>query len=146
MTHGNRVAIDAFAEMIDFYRTLTDLAGLPPPPSYVKGVSQRTVLEGVSNQQRVNALTQLTNGYTLRTRQFRYTRWMDGAPNNLELYNRLKDPEEMVNLAHDPNYAWVIETLNLELQKRIMEATSVPNDLVFTAPLPGDKGVKKTYE
>ena len=40
----------------------------------------------------------------------------------------------------------VIETLNLELQKRIMEATSVPNDLVFTAPLPGDKGVKKTYE
>ena len=143
---GKGKQTEAFAEMIDFYRTLTDLAGLPPPPPYVKGVSQRPVLEGVSNQQRVNALTQLTNGYTLRTRQFRYTRWMDGAPENLELYNRLKDPEEMVNLAHDPNYAWVIETLNLELQKRIMEATSVPNDLVFTAPLPGDKGVKKTYE
>ncbi len=71
---------------------------------------------------------------------------MEGAPENLELYNHLNDLEEMVNLAHDPDYASVIKTLNFELEKRIQEATSVPNDLVFIAPLPGDKGVKKIYE
>ena len=49
----------------------------------------------------------------------------------------------MVNLAKDPNYSWVIDQLDKRLSERIQEATSHPNGLSFTAPLPNDRGVSK---
>lgn len=134
---------ESFAEMIDFYKTLTELAGLSPVPEYVQGKSLVPVLNDPFVNVRPDAFTQLHHGYTLRTKQFRYSRWKEGAPNNIELYNRLKDPAEMVNLAKDPNYSWVIDQLDKRLSERIQEATSHPNGLSFTAPLPNDRGVSK---
>ncbi|MGK0239054.1 MAG: iduronate 2-sulfatase [Candidatus Pelagisphaera sp.] len=136
----------SFAEMIDFYRTLSDLAGLPKPPEYVKGVSLRPVLQNVSKAPRLNSFTQLVTGYTLRTRDFRVTKWKEGAPDNYELYDQRNDPKEMVNLAKNPEYRKELAKLNKQLEKRIADATARPKGLAFTAPDPKDRGVQKTYE
>ena len=101
------------------------------------------VLEDPGGITRPDAFTQLHHGYTLRTKQFRYSRWNEGAPNNIELYNRLKDPAEMVNLANDPDHSWVINQLDKRLSERIKEATTHPDGLSFTAPLSDDRGVSK---
>jgi len=135
-----------FAEMIDFYRTLSDLAGLSPPPDYVKGISLKPVLRDVSNTVRSNAFTQLINGYTLRTDNFRITQWKTDDPDNLELYDRRKDPEEMVNVARNPEYGEELEYLLKALKSRIADATARPTGLAFTPPDPSDKGVQKTYD
>lgn len=95
----------SFVEMIDFYRTLSYLAGLTEPPSYVKGASLRPILDDVTETVIMDAFTQLINGYTLRTRDFRFTRWKTDDPSDIELYDRRNDPEEMVDLAKDPEYA-----------------------------------------
>lgn len=137
---------DSFAEMIDFYRTLSDLAGLSSPPAYVQGHSLKPIVHDPSARTRDDALTQLAHGYTLRTHQFRYTRWNEGAPHNIELYNRLKDPEEMVNLAKNNIYGQIIHALDRRLSERIKEATTPVKGLAFQAPKPGDKGIQKTYE
>jgi|TARA_B110000495_G_C23033420_1_gene616237 iduronate 2-sulfatase len=136
----------SFAEMIDFYRTLSDLAGLPKPPEYVKGVSLRPVLQNVSKAPRSNSFTQLINGYTLRTRDFRITKWKEGSPDNLELYDQRNDPEELVNLAKNPEYRKDLAKLVKLLDGRIADATARPEGLSFTAPDPKDRGVQKTYE
>ncbi len=135
-----------FVEMVDFYRTLSDLADLSPPPVYVKGISQKPVLRNVSNPVRSNAFTQLINGYTLRTQNFRVTQWKNGAPDNLELYDRRKDPDEMVNVARNPEYEQELEYLLNALESRIVDATARPIGLAFTPPDPSDKGVQKTYD
>ena len=133
----------SFVEMIDFYRTLSDLAGLTEPPSYVQGASLRPILDDVSARVRPNAFTQLINGYTLRTRDFRFSQWKTNEPCNIELYDRRKDPEEMVNLAKNPDYAAQVRRLKTLLAKRIAEATERPEGLKFIPPEPGDRGVSK---
>lgn len=136
----------SFAEMIDFYHTLSDLAGVSPPPEYVQGKSLVPILNNPTARVRDDAFTQLANGYTLRTHQFRYSRWKDGDPNYIELYNRLTDPEEMVNLANDPTYKSIIQTLDRRLNERIAEATTRPKGLTFTPPAPDDRGIQKQYD
>jgi arylsulfatase A-like enzyme len=132
--------------MIDFYRTLSDLVGLPPPPDYVKGVSLQPVLRDVSNTVRSNAFTQLINGYTLRTDNFRITQWKIDDPDNLELYDRRRDPEEMRNVARNPDYEQELEYLLKVLKGRIADATARPMGLDFTLPDSSDRGVKKIYD
>tara|TARA_B100000963_G_scaffold251720_1_gene220523 strand:+ start:183 stop:1655 length:1473 start_codon:yes stop_codon:yes gene_type:complete len=135
-----------FAEMIDFYRTLSDLVGLPSPPDYVKGISLKPVLRDVSNTVRSNAFTQLINGYTLRTDNFRITQWKIDDPDNLELYDLRRDPEEMRNVARNPEYEQEIENLLKALEGRIADATARPIGLDFTPPDSSDRGVQKTYD
>ena len=133
----------SFVEMVDFYRTLSDLAGLTEPPSYVQGASLTPILDDISETVRPNAFTQLINGYTLRTRDFRFTQWKTNDPSDIELYDRRNDPEEMVNLAQDPEYAAKIRLLRAQLAMRIAEATEPVEGLKFIPPEPGDRGVSK---
>jgi arylsulfatase A-like enzyme len=72
--------------------------------------------------------------------------WKEGAPDNYELYDQRNDPEEMVNLAKNPEYRKDLAKLKKQLGKRIVDATARPKGLVFTAPDPKDRGVQKTYE
>ncbi|HAT60092.1 MAG TPA: hypothetical protein DCS60_04900, partial [Opitutae bacterium] len=93
-----------------------------------------------------NAFTQLINGYTLRTDNFRITQWKIDDPDNLELYDLRRDPEEMRNVARNPEYEQEIENLLKALEGRIADATARPIGLDFTPPDSSDRGVQKTYD
>ena len=59
------------------------------------------------------------NGASIRTAQWRYTRWGEGPlVANEELYDHKNDPEEHYNLADNPKYK---KQLN-ELRKMLDEA------------------------
>ena len=135
---------NSLVEMIDFYPTLSELAGLSYP-DYVMGKSIVPILENASATIRENAFTQVANeymsrwmkptyGYTLRTCQYRYTRWEEGGEDMIEFYDRTTDPEEMVNLAKDSRFADIIKKLDTELQQRINEASEEPLGLTVIKP------------
>ncbi len=115
----------SFAEMIDFYPTLAELCGLTPPKS-ISGVSLVPVLNDVAAQPRASALTQLENGYSLRTPRYRYTEWGENGELGTELYDHETDPAEMVNLANSKDHAKVVEELSPLIRKRIAEAQKPP--------------------
>lgn len=115
----------AMVEMIDLYPTLSDLAGISIP-SYVAGKSMVPVLKNKSARIRKSALTQVENGYTLRTPEYRYSRWEKGDDGLRELYDRNKDPAEMINLANDPKYKATIKKLDDMLSDRIAKASVPP--------------------
>jgi iduronate 2-sulfatase len=131
---------EALVEMIDFYRSLSELAGTSPVPAYVQGRSFAALLDDPSIPGRAHAFTQISGGYTLRTNRFRYTRWVRETDNNIELYDRLNDPAEMVNLATDPNYADTRTELSALLDRRIATDTKPVKGLKFIPPQPDAPG------
>lgn len=134
----------SMVEMIDFYPTLAELAGLSYP-DYVMGKSMVPILEDASNTTRTNAFSQVANdymsrwmnvwhGYTIRTDLFRYSRWEEGGEGMIEFYNRVEDPKEMVNLASNPKYRDIIRQMDVLLQERIEEANQIPEGLKVLSP------------
>ena len=131
---------EAIVEMIDFYRSLNDLAGTSPVPTYVQGQSFASLLNEPDAPGRPHAFTQISGGNTLRTSRYRFTRWVNETENDIELYDRLNDPAEMVNLATDPVYRDVRTSLSAALNQRIATDTKPVAGLTFTPPQPKDNG------
>ena len=116
-------------EMVDFYRTLGDLCGLEVPGT-VSGVSLAAALRDPKANIRTSALTQYSNGYSLRTTRFRYTEWGKDAAGGAELYDRAKDPGEMVNLAGTVEVRATQSELSKVLRHRVAAAQEKPKGLV----------------
>lgn len=134
----------SLVEMIDFYPTLAELAGLSYP-DYVMGKSMVPILEDASSTIRNSAFSQVSNdymsrwmnawhGYTIRTDLYRYTRWEEGGEGMIEFYDRVKDPKEMLNQASNPKYRDIIRQLDVLLQERIEEANQIPEGLKVLSP------------
>ncbi len=119
---------ESIAEMIDLYPTLTDLANIDVP-RYVAGKSLAKVLDDPKKKVRKSAFGQIPKAYTVRTDDFRFTRWESGGPSMLELYNRRIDPEEMINLAGREEYQKVLNKMSKLLDKRIDEGSKAPKGL-----------------
>ncbi len=105
--------IDTPVEMLSIYPTLLDLCGLP---AYERneGINLVPVMRGEDeNLHNFTAITTFgKNNHGLRTRDFRYIRYEDGGE---ELYDRMVDPNEWINLAGNPEYAAVKSNLKLKL-------------------------------
>ena len=130
--------------MIDFYPTLSELAGISYP-DYVAGRSMVPILNDAGSSIRKSALSQIDTeymrgyvepsyGYTIRTHQYRYSRWEEGGEGMIEFYDRMSDPAEMINLANDERYRDIMNLLDVELQKRIDDASKEPEGLTVIKP------------
>jgi arylsulfatase A-like enzyme len=89
------------ASLIDIYPTLTEMTGLKKP-AYVDGISLVPWLNDPDLPRGEPAYTTWGRGnYSVRTRNWRYTRYFDGSE---ELYNHAKDGQEWENLASSPKH------------------------------------------
>ena len=76
-------------------------------PSFVQGQSLKSLFDpsAINSYKSEGALTQLYDGYTLKTPEFRITRWPEDQAYAYELYDLQNDPEEMINLAQQSAYS-----------------------------------------
>jgi uncharacterized sulfatase len=100
-------------ELVDLYPTLAELCGLTAPAG-LEGRSFRPLLDDPEQSWKAGAYTQLLTGKkqgrSVRTERWRYTEWDDGRL-GAELYDHDADPHEYRNLAHDPDHADTVRTL-----------------------------------
>lgn len=116
------------AEMVDFYPTLAELAGLKTP-NYIAGVSLVPALRDPMARPRNHALTQYANGYSLRTERYRYTEWGESGAEGRELYDHQQDSAEMNNLADSAQHQNLVTALAAQLHERIAAARSNPKGI-----------------
>ena len=87
--------------LLDIYPTLIDLSGLPASPQ-LDGISLRPQLENPEAPRDVPVIsTSYYENHAIRTRDWRYIRYADGAE---ELYDHRNDPDEFTNLADDSKH------------------------------------------
>ncbi len=115
-------------ELIDLYPTLMELTNIKTP-KHVVGKSLKPLLENKDAFVRGSALTRWRNGYSIKTKRYRLTRWGEKGVLGYELYDHKNDKSELVNLASNENYNALIDSLKLVLEKRITEASMKPDGL-----------------
>jgi arylsulfatase A-like enzyme len=97
------VIYDGVVSTLDLAPTLFALAGVPVPAS-MQGQPLTNILADPSTIREGVALTTMFGSVSIRTNDWRYTRYEDGSE---ELFHVATDPENVVNLAGDPAYAAV---------------------------------------
>lgn len=95
----------SLVELVDLYPTLAELCGLKAP-DYLDGKSLTPILKDSRAKVKEAAYTQVRrgnfSGYSVRTNRYRFTAWDNGEKGE-QLYDMLADPNEMNNLALNPN-------------------------------------------
>jgi arylsulfatase A-like enzyme len=142
---GNGQTCDEAVSLVDIYRTLTDLTGLETP-DYVDGVSLTPWLADPLQPREQPAYTTWGRGnYSVRTRDWRYTRYFDGSE---ELYHNRQDEQEWTNLASIPEHANHKETLARHLPQQeaplVLSGKALHN--VVDADQPSLKQTQKTWQ
>jgi iduronate 2-sulfatase len=105
----------ALVELLDVYPTLCDMAGIPVPP-HTQGKSFVPALLDKDHSGKEAAYSQYQRGgyqgYSVRTAQYRLTRWRKGGEELFELYDYYADPFETRNLSGDVSKQAVIQSLS----------------------------------
>jgi len=97
--------------LLDIYPTLVDVMGF----GKLDHLDGRTLLPQLKDPKAPRAepaIMALSGHISVRTEDFRYTRYTDGST---ELYDRRKDPNEWVNQANNPKYAGIKAKLDAHL-------------------------------
>ena len=115
-------------ELIDLYPTLMDLTDINTP-QHVVGKSLEPLMKNVNASIRGSALTKWRNGYSIKTKRYRLTKWGSNGELGYELYDHENDKNELINLASNQDYNEVIDSLKLVIEQRIAEASIKPEGL-----------------
>ena len=115
-------------ELIDLYPTLMDLTNINTP-QHVVGKSLEPLMKNVNASIRGSALTRWRNGYSIKTKRYRLTRWGSNGELGYELYDHKNDKKELINLARNQDYNEVMDSLKLVIEQRITEASIIPEGL-----------------
>ncbi len=126
---GKKPAVcNSFAELIDLYPTLAELAGLKVS-EHLQGRSLAKTLDDPEAKVRDMAftVTQGGNTFLLRTKKWAYIQYNEDASLGIELFDMEKDPKQYTNLANKPEYAGIVTDFRNKLKEKLISVRS--NDL-----------------
>jgi arylsulfatase A-like enzyme len=126
---GKKPAVcNSFAELLDLYPTITELAGLERS-KYLQGKSLVKTLNNPKHEVRDMAFSVSQNGKTflLRNKKWAYIQYNEDASAGIELFDMVKDPKQFTNLANNPDYSKVVKDFQNKLKDKLKEVRN--NDL-----------------
>jgi arylsulfatase A-like enzyme len=109
---GNGRSCPRIVESLDVYRTVAELCGLPLPDG-VEGRSLGPLLQNPQAEWKHPAYSvwsedgETLHGVAVRTEQWRFAEYGPAGVNGAMLFDPKADPDELKNLADDPQYASV---------------------------------------
>ena len=115
-------------ELIDIYPTIMDLLDIKIP-NHVVGKSLKPLMLNNTLNIRNSALTKWQNGYSIKTEQYRITKWGENGELGYELYNHLEDHQELNNLANDTSKFIILDSLKKIIDDRINDVNKIPDGI-----------------
>ncbi|WP_236979493.1 sulfatase [Membranihabitans maritimus] len=120
----------SFAELLDLYPTVAELAGLEYS-DHIQGKSLIETLENPAKKVRDMAFSMHRwrgkFAYLIRTEKWAYIQYDEDASGGMELFDMDHDSKQYNNLAHNPQYAEVVELMQNKLKTKLQEVRE--NDL-----------------
>ncbi|MBK1791384.1 sulfatase [Persicirhabdus sediminis] len=111
-TVPSQVIDDKLISLLDLYPTVQDFAGIDKNPM-LEGRSIKPLIDNPQIRWDYPAVTTLLgNNHAVKTNDYCYILWNNGEE---ELYDRIKDPDEITNLAGDSSYDEIKSQLALHL-------------------------------
>lgn len=122
------VRSNSFAELLDLYPTLAEMAGLPEQSS-LQGKSLVPVFENPDNEVRDYAfsVTQGGNTFLIRTDRWAYIQYNEDGSAGAELFDMEQDPKQYTNLVGNPHFKPVMDEMKGILKAKLEEVRQ--NDL-----------------
>lgn len=122
--------VNAFAEFVDIYPTLCELAGLEIP-KHLQGISLAPLVDQPNRKWKEGAISywpavgrdnpaKLVMGVAIKTERYRYTEWIKVSTGEVvarDLFDHQLDPAENVGVAAKPENKKVMDELSLLLDK-----------------------------
>ena len=125
---------EGITELVDLFPTICDIADVDIP-DYMQGTSLVPLIEEPKRKWKTAAFSQFHRrpkvsadgqrymGYSINTDKHHYIEWyswdhkkgLRGELKNTELYHRINDPNEMVNIANDDSQVRIVEDLSNRL-------------------------------
>jgi len=131
---GNGVSIPDHTSLVDLLPTLTDLAGAPIPEALAEDLSGDSLvptLEGQRDPNRTIVGEYLAEGalapiFMIRRGAMKYV-WSE--PDPPQLYDLQDDPDELTNLADNPNWTHIAKEFRQEITHR-WHSAAIHEDIV----------------
>ncbi|MBP1839924.1 sulfatase [Formosa algae] len=121
-------------ELVDMFPSLCEIAGIDVP-DYMQGTSFVPLIKDPNREWKTAAFSQFHRrprhtadgsrnmGYSINTKSYHYIEWYDwdnttgtrGAFKNAELYDRINDPYETVNIADEATQSALVKQLSAQL-------------------------------
>lgn len=122
------VRSNSFAELLDLYPTLAEMAGLPEQSS-LQGKSLVPVFENPDHEVRDYAfsVTQGGNTFLIRTNRWAYIQYNEDGSAGAELFDMEQDPKQYTNLVANPHFKPVVDEMKEILKAKLEEVRQ--NDL-----------------
>ncbi|MBM3853747.1 MAG: DUF4976 domain-containing protein, partial [Verrucomicrobia bacterium] len=128
-TFNRGAVVSQIVENIDVMPTLCEVAGIPLPTAGIQGRSLAPLAAGQTANWKNRAFAE-RNSSMVRTPQFKYIHNLRGNARHgggkPELYDLIKDPLELNNLAADPAYAATVKELAAQLEQWQRDNPPVP--------------------
>lgn len=120
----------SFAELIDLYPTVAELAGLEFP-DYVQGKSLLRTLDNPEHHVREHVFSvnvrQGRGSFLIRNNKWAFIQHDEDAGGGLELFDVQYDPKQHNNLAYYPKYQLIVREMQINLKDKLKEVRT--NDL-----------------
>lgn|SRR5690554_6063475 len=120
----------SFAELIDLYPTVAQLAGLQYSP-HLQGKSLVSTLDDPSAKVRDMAFSvsryRGVEAFLLRSEKWAYIQYEEDGKSGRELFDMELDPKQYNNLAGNPKFQHIVEEFEIKLQEKLKEVRD--NDL-----------------
>jgi arylsulfatase A-like enzyme len=150
------VTCNSLAELVDLYPTLVELLGLQRPADAPALAGRSLVPTLVKGQPtgRAYAVSENWSQTTVITDQYKLGTWIDPTPRYAQrdfrtktsdlLFDREKDPQELVNLAGKPEYAAVEAKLRADLAEWVGRTPADGKKALSSAPAETNNRTRKT--